>query len=169
MKLRLKKHRWYKKILKTNDPLILSVGWRRFQTMPAYCIEDHNGRQRMIKYTPQHMHCIACCYGNVFHHASRVLICTLLLIFNNCLGPLVAPGIGFLGMQSVSGATVSCPNCAAYCCLMAVLEYLTPCNALHKCVLLLPMPAPYSVSFCSLTSESLPVVVSSKWTSPRRL
>ena len=79
MKLRLKKHRWYKRILKTNDPLILSVGWRRFQTVPVYCIEDHNGRQRMIKYTPQHLHCIACCYGNVIFwcKVGRLCVCDL--------------------------------------------------------------------------------------------
>ena len=106
MKLRLKKHRWYKKILKTNDPLILSVGWRRFQTVPVYCIEDHNGRQRMIKYTPQHLHCIACCYGNVFSVTSgKVMIISSYTC--NPLGPLMAPGIGFLGVQSVCGATVS--------------------------------------------------------------
>ena len=110
MKLRLKKHRWYKKILKTNDPLILSAGWRRFQTTPVYCIEDHNGRQRMIKYTPQHLHCITCCYGNAFSVQIERSLSSRVLILLLCLGPLMAPGIGFLGMQSVSGITVSCPN-----------------------------------------------------------
>ncbi|XVF14733.1 hypothetical protein REPUB_Repub09cG0087200 [Reevesia pubescens] len=79
MQTRLKRHRWHKKVLKTRDPIIVSIGWRRYQTTPIYAIEDQNGRHRMLKYTPEHMHCLAMFWG-----------------------PLAPPKTGVLAVQNLS-------------------------------------------------------------------
>jgi ribosome biogenesis protein BMS1 len=80
IRCRFKKHRWHKKILKCNDPLVFSIGWRRFQSIPVYSTEDQNGRHRYLKYTPEHMHCFATFYG-----------------------PQIPPNTGILAIQKLSG------------------------------------------------------------------
>lgn len=63
MNSRVRRHRWHKKILKSNDPVIFSLGWRRFQSLPIYTTTDSRTRTRMLKYTPEHAYCQASFYG----------------------------------------------------------------------------------------------------------
>ena len=71
LQMRFKKHRWHKKILKTRDPLVISLGWRRFQTIPLFACHDRDARYRALKYTPEHAHCIAVMWGPVRHFPAQ--------------------------------------------------------------------------------------------------
>ena len=83
VRVKIKKHRWYPHILKNKDPLILSIGWRKFQTVPVYCTDDVEAqRLRMIKYTPKFGFCYATFYG-----------------------PAYALGTSFIGVQKLTDET----------------------------------------------------------------
>ena len=109
MLARVKKHRWHQKILKSSDPLIFSIGWRRFQSLPLYCTKDENLRMRFLKYTPEHMHCLMAFYG-----------------------PATPPNTGFLAYQQaekksfrISTTGVSCWKVAAN---SGVASTVAPCS-----------------------------------------
>lgn len=58
------------------------------QSIPVYCIEDVNERNRYLKYTPEHMHCISYFYG-----------------------PLIPPNTPLLAFQRASSLTADFRIC----------------------------------------------------------
>ncbi|KAI3969189.1 hypothetical protein MKW92_022845 [Papaver armeniacum] len=81
MKARLKRHSWHRKLLKTRDPIVVSAGWRRYQTRPTYAQEQEdcgNGLHH-IDSTPEHADCLAMFWG-----------------------PLAPPDTGFVAIQNLA-------------------------------------------------------------------
>ena len=75
----MKVHRWYPKILKNRDPLILSLGWRRIQTMMFYGKREDDLKLRSLKYARKYLHVEALFWG-----------------------PYAPVGAGFVAFQSVA-------------------------------------------------------------------
>lgn len=83
VQMRVKRHRWHPKLLKSGDALLLSIGWRRYQSVPTFSLEDRGEkRMRMLKYTLEHAHCTMTCYG-----------------------PLVPPNTGVMAFRSFNKVT----------------------------------------------------------------
>jgi len=74
MQVRVKRHRWHPKLLKSGDALLLSAGWRRFQTVPTFSLEDRGEkRMRFLKYSLEHAHCTMTSYGPMMPPNTGVL------------------------------------------------------------------------------------------------
>ncbi|KAI3841781.1 hypothetical protein MKW92_000465 [Papaver armeniacum] len=73
---RFERHSLHMKSLKTKDPIIVSVGWRRYQTTPIYALED---LRKILEFTPEDEPCSAA-------------FC----------GPFATPGTGVVAVQSLA-------------------------------------------------------------------
>ncbi|RZC90328.1 hypothetical protein C5167_031040 [Papaver somniferum] len=73
---RFERHSLYMKSLRTNDPIIVSVGWRRYVTIPIYATEDLH---ETLEFTPEDKPCCATFWG-----------------------PFETPGTGVVAVQSLA-------------------------------------------------------------------
>ncbi|KAI3871857.1 hypothetical protein MKX03_014977 [Papaver bracteatum] len=74
MQVRLERHSWHKKLLKTKDPIIVSVGWRRYQTRPMYTLKDFRGRNRVLNYTLKNKPCLATFWGPLAPPSTELVV-----------------------------------------------------------------------------------------------
>lgn len=75
LRARVRRHRFKRGVLKSTDPVVFSIGWRRFQSVPVYDTEDQGGRRRFIKYTPEYLHCNATFWGPGVAPGAGVILC----------------------------------------------------------------------------------------------
>ncbi|XP_044745968.1 ribosome biogenesis protein BMS1 homolog isoform X2 [Coccinella septempunctata] len=115
--VKIKKHRWYSKILKTADPLILSLGWRRFQTVPLFSKMEDDLKFRYLKYTPEHLSCNA-----------------------HFWGPMTPQRTGFLALQSVESNPEILKNQGFRIAATGVVQELDKSTAIMKKLKLIGYP-----------------------------
>ena len=61
--VKIKRHRFYQRKPKSGDPMIVTIGWRRFQTIPIFFNEERGGKLRYMKYMPDFLTCYTTFYG----------------------------------------------------------------------------------------------------------
>ncbi|OHS93685.1 Ribosome biogenesis protein BMS1 like protein-related protein [Tritrichomonas foetus] len=61
--VKIKRHRFYERKPKSSDPMIVTIGWRRFQAIPIFFNEERDGKLRFLKYMPDFLTCYATFYG----------------------------------------------------------------------------------------------------------
>lgn len=61
--VKIKRHRFYARKPKSQDPMVVTIGWRRFQVLPVFFNEERGGKLRFMKYMPDFLTCWATFYG----------------------------------------------------------------------------------------------------------
>ncbi|MCL7035347.1 hypothetical protein MKW94_022239 [Papaver nudicaule] len=78
MQARLKRHNWHRNLLKSQDVVTVSAGWRRYQTKPIYAGKYYgkydNGLHQILEYNPEHEHCLAMFWGPCAPPRTRIVV-----------------------------------------------------------------------------------------------
>lgn len=61
--VKIKRHRFYARKPKSSDPMIFSIGWRRYQALPIFFNEERGGKLKFLKYMPDFLTCYATFFG----------------------------------------------------------------------------------------------------------
>ncbi|KAI3871882.1 hypothetical protein MKX03_012918 [Papaver bracteatum] len=54
IQVRLKRHNWHMKLLKSAEAVTVSAGWRRYQSKPIYASEIDSGRHEILDFNSEH-------------------------------------------------------------------------------------------------------------------
>ncbi|KAI3836709.1 hypothetical protein MKW92_024266 [Papaver armeniacum] len=76
MQATLARHSWNSKLLKTRDPIIVSIGWRRYMTFPIYAMKSdiYPEQHQMLDYTPKDDQCTAMFWGPLAPPSTGVVV-----------------------------------------------------------------------------------------------
>ncbi|KAI3901240.1 hypothetical protein MKW92_030666 [Papaver armeniacum] len=72
MQVKLKRHSWRMDLLMTGAPITVSAGWRRYETIAIYAMENENGQHQLLNYTPEHKECLAVFWGPLAPPKTRI-------------------------------------------------------------------------------------------------
>ncbi|XP_026430720.1 ribosome biogenesis protein BMS1 homolog isoform X1 [Papaver somniferum] len=73
MQARLKRHKWHMKLLKSADPVIVSAGWRRYQTRPIYASD--NARHTVLDFISNMSPVLRCFVALLHLPIPELLLC----------------------------------------------------------------------------------------------
>ncbi|CAL8089317.1 unnamed protein product [Calicophoron daubneyi] len=74
LQIRFRTHRWLRRVLRSNDPVSVSIGWRRYQSVGVFSKEEHNLRNKFLKYSLSHEHCFVTIYGPIVSPKTGALL-----------------------------------------------------------------------------------------------
>lgn len=61
--VKIRRDRFYDRTPKSSDPMVFTIGWRRFQTIPIFFNEERDNKLRHLKYMPEYLTCYASYWG----------------------------------------------------------------------------------------------------------
>ncbi|KAI3870461.1 hypothetical protein MKW92_017924 [Papaver armeniacum] len=74
VQVRLKRHNWHMKLLKSSEAVTVSAGWRRYLTKPIYASEIDDARHEIRDFISEHLRCVAMFWGPPAPPGTRIAV-----------------------------------------------------------------------------------------------
>ncbi|KAI3845341.1 hypothetical protein MKX03_028675, partial [Papaver bracteatum] len=72
--VRLKRHNWHMKVLKSGNSVTVSAGWRRYHPKPIYASKSNKIQRQILNYTHENEHSLAMFWGPPVPPLTRIAI-----------------------------------------------------------------------------------------------